>query len=501
MNPRILDLLDAVHARLHRWRWRVRLVLAIVLVPWFAHFAYVRMTTLPADPDWDAKVVDRYWNPALPAGHPTTVLAELVKQLPALQVPEPTTAPPGMQWVTAYGKIANLAIPRESYYINWRHHALAGEWSPHVRYMQGRAAAHIASPEVMEKLDRIAALVDESFVWSWPMPGDGWSVLNDCAEMLCARARCTLAETGDLEAAMADLGAIYRLTESVLRRGTLGDCTVALSCRWLVAEEVRCWCRELRLSRRDARVLVEMLSTYRLDMPRQWNRAMGKECEFVECQLDRTYTRGPGGNGWFVMYPRRSGGLTDTVLSGANLLSVFVSDRRAAMRRCAAITRRAILPEGLSWPEAASRLPEHAGSPTSRDPFYDPVPTHGGCLDRYKTFLRDLAGTDATIVSAALSAWRTEHGAYPARLAALVPEYLDSLPLDPISGEPLRYRLDDVDGYSLYGVGADGVDDGGCLRNGSCSDWGYDGLRSKPADEWYLRAAQQDADGDVASED
>lgn len=52
-----------------------------------------------------------------------------------------------------------------------------------------------------------------------------------------------------------------------------------------------------------------------------------------------------------------------------------------------------------------------------------------------------------------------EHGRSPKTLAELVPRYLPSIPLDP-SGQPLVYRQRS-DGYILYSVGANGVDDGG----------------------------------------
>lgn len=60
----------------------------------------------------------------------------------------------------------------------------------------------------------------------------------------------------------------------------------------------------------------------------------------------------------------------------------------------------------------------------------------------------------------ALHAYRDTHGAYPERLQDLVPELLDTLPMDLADGQPLRYRRTDG-GYLLYSVGYDGKDDGG----------------------------------------
>ncbi len=49
MNPRTLDRLDALHARLYRWRWGVRIVVAILVVPWLCRFASLRINGLPLE--------------------------------------------------------------------------------------------------------------------------------------------------------------------------------------------------------------------------------------------------------------------------------------------------------------------------------------------------------------------------------------------------------------------------------------------------------------------
>ncbi len=74
------------------------------------------------------------------------------------------------------------------------------------------------------------------------------------------------------------------------------------------------------------------------------------------------------------------------------------------------------------------------------------------------------AAVDAASLVACLEAHRIDHGAYPARLEGLVPDYIGTLLEDPWSAEPLRYRLEG-DGYTLYSVGPNGVDDGG-IRGG-----------------------------------
>lgn len=74
------------------------------------------------------------------------------------------------------------------------------------------------------------------------------------------------------------------------------------------------------------------------------------------------------------------------------------------------------------------------------------------------------------ITVCALERSRLAHGEYPATLDALVPEYLARVPLDPASVEPLRYRLEAPDKFTLWSVGWNGVDDGAKVeRDGG--DW------------------------------
>ena len=65
-----------------------------------------------------------------------------------------------------------------------------------------------------------------------------------------------------------------------------------------------------------------------------------------------------------------------------------------------------------------------------------------------------------TRVAFALAAYRAENGSYPATLADLAPKYLTEIPLDIFSDGDFQYEATD-DGYRLWSVGPNGVDDGG----------------------------------------
>jgi len=60
----------------------------------------------------------------------------------------------------------------------------------------------------------------------------------------------------------------------------------------------------------------------------------------------------------------------------------------------------------------------------------------------------------------AVARYRLEHGELPATLAALVPAYLDAVPIDVFTGEPLRYIVGDEQ-VRIYSAGQNRQDDGG----------------------------------------
>lgn len=67
---------------------------------------------------------------------------------------------------------------------------------------------------------------------------------------------------------------------------------------------------------------------------------------------------------------------------------------------------------------------------------------------------------ELVVTAIALERYRLEHGGYPPGLGALVPGYMDVMPMDAIDEQPLRYR-GERDVYTLWSIGLNGVDDGG----------------------------------------
>jgi hypothetical protein len=65
------------------------------------------------------------------------------------------------------------------------------------------------------------------------------------------------------------------------------------------------------------------------------------------------------------------------------------------------------------------------------------------------------------ITAIALKRYQLKHGNYPTDLNSLVPEFIPTVPLDPVDGQPLRYRRNAGGTFLLYSVGENGRDDGG----------------------------------------
>jgi hypothetical protein len=76
----------------------------------------------------------------------------------------------------------------------------------------------------------------------------------------------------------------------------------------------------------------------------------------------------------------------------------------------------------------------------------------------------------------AATGYRLDHGTYPATAEALVPAYMDTIPLDPFDGQPLRFKKNDDGSITIYSVGPDGKDDGGQIER----------TKTKPLDTGFI---------------
>lgn len=75
---------------------------------------------------------------------------------------------------------------------------------------------------------------------------------------------------------------------------------------------------------------------------------------------------------------------------------------------------------------------------------------------------RGTATANCADVALAIEQFHRANGKLPQTLAQLVPQHLAVVPIDPMDGQPLRYVVRE-DGYLLYSVGRNKVDDGGVM--------------------------------------
>ncbi len=78
----------------------------------------------------------------------------------------------------------------------------------------------------------------------------------------------------------------------------------------------------------------------------------------------------------------------------------------------------------------------------------------------FRRTVRSAAMLRCAVVGIACERFRIDHGKWPDTLAALVPDYLAAVPLDPLAGTQLQYEKSEP-GVIVYSVGRSGFDDGG----------------------------------------
>lgn len=76
-------------------------------------------------------------------------------------------------------------------------------------------------------------------------------------------------------------------------------------------------------------------------------------------------------------------------------------------------------------------------------------------------FAQGQTGIELATIACALERYHISNGCYPTALDALTPEFLKKLPLDVITGEPLKYHVTNSNRFVLYSIGWNQRDEGG----------------------------------------
>jgi hypothetical protein len=83
------------------------------------------------------------------------------------------------------------------------------------------------------------------------------------------------------------------------------------------------------------------------------------------------------------------------------------------------------------------------------------------------------AHLEATRAALNVERFRMANGRPPETMAALAPIFTPRAPLDPFDGQPFRFKALNP-GYTVYSIGADGVDDGGLAKTNAPVPKNYD---------------------------
>lgn len=81
------------------------------------------------------------------------------------------------------------------------------------------------------------------------------------------------------------------------------------------------------------------------------------------------------------------------------------------------------------------------------------------------TVAREQTTVDLAYLGCALERYFLDRKEYPAGLDDLMPQYVEKVPHDVLTGETYRYRLIDKEHFVVYSIGINGKDDGGIANN------------------------------------
>jgi hypothetical protein len=99
---------------------------------------------------------------------------------------------------------------------------------------------------------------------------------------------------------------------------------------------------------------------------------------------------------------------------------------------------------------------------------------------------RSLTTSRLAITVAGLERHRLATGTYPKSLGDLVPKWVPTVPLDPMDGQPLRYRLNADGSFTVYGVGPNHADDNGVFESNQRQDLDWVWPPNHPTEERRL---------------
>ena len=185
---------------------------------------------------------------------------------------------------------------------------------------------------------------------------------------------------------------------------------------------------------------------------------------------------------WIDSYLNRIGQVDDSfgsagVLAGGSGLTIYRRIMRPLLARNLRVKleayARILEASQAPWPERLDRIVAASAPAGTFDHYLASLagfPGDPGWIEDAEPWWRlqqlriaaaDLAGVRAARVTVAIERYRRAHdGVLPGSLTDLTPALLNAIPIDPFSGQPLRFASDTT-GYVVYSVGPNGTDDRG----------------------------------------
>ncbi len=449
-----------IRRRNHRLRVAAVIVQLGVFVGVAGWVAWIAVTRWDGQPALEQVAGSNGFPPGRPISAELDRTEELVDALaaiPPLPVFNPPPPPDGMRWVSPSGRTVSASD------------VLRGAWAredrPHLRAV----VEYILSPAVETALQAISDIPPTQWNLGEPM-GVGFSgtyAVRLVTRIRVARARYQCAERGDVEAALAEFEAAYRLTDFVYDSGTQIGLMTALTCNSLADSELIHLSRENRLSRTEAALAIATVRGAPFAFRDLWQMAVDANWGDLTWILDTTYTDDGNGDGWLVLSHLQSASIHSWAAErrcGAwNILSPAFNSRKIVAGKIDRLRAEYEAALTLPFEQARTLLAtcearSFFGIADGPLAVQSASPVMGNLL---RNVTHHVAGRRATLIAIALSAYRTERGHYPHSLDELVPIYLEELPLDPFGDRPFHYTLKKDEDYGLYSVGLNLVDDGG----------------------------------------
>lgn len=292
------------------------------------------------------------------------------------------------------------------------------------------------------------------------------------------------AEEGDGERATRDAEAVIALSVLAQEGRVLVGDFVGMAIRRMALERMTAvleWKPALLSDSQLARMQVAAMS-----VPAALQHLnLDTERIYFDDVVQRMYTDDGNGDGLFRpttsqlgrlnILSDRSGSLDDRLVSAASHViapaaAMYVAGRRETLERYESLISR--YEEDATLP---LREMDHAKGIISDEELgmmkMNPQEQIHWYLVAYLTpalgqlshaFAIDRAQCLATATAFAAERYRRVHGAWPMDAASLVPDFMQSVPEDPWSGKPVLMS-NDGDGFRIWSVGRDGVDDRGDL--------------------------------------